>query len=163
MKKLGTWLGIVAIALQVAWPLAAGAKLRSVMLVPLCTVDGVTHYLEVPTGKAPADESSAHGDHCPLCFLGERVGLAVQFQPLVLPAPRAEAFPSRSATLSAKAVGNVRHARAPPFSRVTTCTDDNFGRYDEEEALASPARCGARGDALERGRFVRLGVLHDQH
>lgn len=52
MRRLGTWLGIVALALQLAWPLFVSAKPRSVTLVPLCTVDGVTHYVEVPFSAA---------------------------------------------------------------------------------------------------------------
>ena len=53
VRRLGTWLAILAITLQAAWPVLANAKPSGVTLVPLCTVDGVTHYLEVPTGKAP--------------------------------------------------------------------------------------------------------------
>ncbi len=70
MKRFGTWLGVAAIALQVALPLLAGALPRSVALVPLCTVDGIAHYVEVPTGKSPVDDSSGHAGHCPLCCLG---------------------------------------------------------------------------------------------
>lgn len=70
MRKLGTWLGVAAIALQIALPLLAGALPRSMALVPLCTVDGITHYVEVPTGKSPVDPSSAHAGHCALCCLG---------------------------------------------------------------------------------------------
>src|SRR3989454_11978960 len=60
----------LAIALQAAWPLLAAAKPRAVALVPVCTVDGVTHYLEVPTGKTPLDDSATHHDHCSFCTLG---------------------------------------------------------------------------------------------
>jgi hypothetical protein len=74
VQVVGAWLAAFAIALQVAWPLVVNAKPRSVALVPLCSVDGVTHYLELPTGKTPLEESVSHGDHCPLCFFGDRVG-----------------------------------------------------------------------------------------
>ncbi|HEX7054594.1 MAG TPA: DUF2946 family protein [Burkholderiales bacterium] len=67
MRRLGTWLGMAAFALQLAWPLLAGALPRAVALVPVCTVEGVTHYLEVPTGKDPRQLPTGHGDHCPLC------------------------------------------------------------------------------------------------
>src|SRR2546421_8419179 len=64
VRRLGNWLAILAIALNAAWPLIASAKPKSVHLVPLCTVEGVTHYLEVPGGTTP------HHDHCSFCFLG---------------------------------------------------------------------------------------------
>ena len=68
VRRLGHWLAILAIALQAAWPLIAAAKPRSVELVPICTVEGITHYVEVPTGKSPVD--GVHGQHCAFCTLG---------------------------------------------------------------------------------------------
>src|SRR5690242_848823 len=113
MRKLGTWLGIAAIALQVALPLVAGSLPRSVALVPLCTVDGVTHYVEVPTGKSPVDESSAHG-HCPLCCgghaaapLGDARTLAGLEPAHDRPAPVLQRFAPWTVVLG-------REARAPP-------------------------------------------------
>src|SRR5438132_11141391 len=71
VRRLGNWLAILAIALNAAWPLIAAAKPKSVHLVPLCTVEGVTHYIEVPGGTTPLDESAkTHHDHCSFCFLG---------------------------------------------------------------------------------------------
>src|SRR5438477_11857356 len=85
VRKLGMWLALLAIALQAAWPLLAAAKPRGVALVPLCTVDGVTHYLEVPTGKTPLDDSARlHHEHCAFCFLGAG-GLVPSHADLVLP------------------------------------------------------------------------------
>src|SRR5436305_11994725 len=71
VRRLGHWLAILAIALHAAWPLLANARPKSVHLVPLCTVEGITHYLEVPGGTTPLDESTnAHQEHCSFCFLG---------------------------------------------------------------------------------------------
>src|SRR5437868_15455872 len=71
VRRLGTWLATLAIALHAAWPLIANAKPKSVHLVPLCTVEGVTHYVEVPGGSSPLDKSAdAHHEHCSFCFLG---------------------------------------------------------------------------------------------
>src|SRR3954453_24270261 len=73
VRRLGTWLAILAITLQAASPLLANAKPSGVTLVPLCTVDGVTHYLEVPTGKAPLDDTaSVHHEHFSLFHAGAR-------------------------------------------------------------------------------------------
>ena len=114
VRRLGTWLAVIAIALQAMWPLIAAAKPRSVTLVPACTVDGVTHYLEIPTGKSPIDESTSHGEHCPYCFFGERFSLPSQ--PIALPA--VDGRPDRVAPAEAQPLFKVRFsrqdARAPP-------------------------------------------------
>jgi hypothetical protein len=116
MKKLGAWLGMAAIALQIAWPLVAAAQPRSVTLVPLCTVDGVTHYLEVPTGKDSSDGSPAHGEHCPLCFVGERAALPANFAPLIVLEGSPEDPVGRPQPLFSASVHNGPGARAPPYS-----------------------------------------------
>ena len=116
--RVGTLLAILALALQVAWPLLANAKPRSVALVPLCSVDGVTHYLEVPTGNTPLEESASHGDHCPLCFLGHAAGLPAHFGAVVLADTQGVALPASPQSLSPKPIGHFLGARAPPFSRV---------------------------------------------
>jgi hypothetical protein len=119
MRRLGSWLGIVALALQLAWPLIVSAKPSSVTLVPLCTVDGVTHYLELPTGKTPLEESSAHhGDHCPLCFLGHAAALSGDVPPLTGALAVAER-PVCALPLAAPwTVVLGRDARGPPILRV---------------------------------------------
>jgi hypothetical protein len=119
VRRLGTWLATLAIALHAAWPLIANAKPKSVHLVPLCTVEGVTHYLEVPGGSSPLDKSAdAHHDHCSFCFLG--MGGLVSSH---IEVPRA---PAVSADRIALAVEHshtgttliIYGARAPPFSPV---------------------------------------------
>src|SRR5260370_34880701 len=91
VRRLGNWLAILAITLNAAWPLIAHAKPKSVHLVPLCTVEGVTHYIEVPGGTTPLDESAnAHHDHCAFCCLAMRgllpPNVVVSFAPAVGPA-----------------------------------------------------------------------------
>jgi hypothetical protein len=78
------WLAALAMALNALWPLLAQAKPHGAStLVPVCTVDGTTHYIELPTGKAPLDEQSAkHQDHCAFCVFGsDRAAPPAQFQP----------------------------------------------------------------------------------
>src|SRR5476651_417720 len=72
-NRLAAWLAVLAMALQAFWPLLAQARPRIAgELVPVCTVEGVTHYLELPAGKSPLDERSAsHGEHCKLCVFGD--------------------------------------------------------------------------------------------
>jgi hypothetical protein len=72
-------------ALQALWPLLAQAKPRSSVLVPVCTVQGVTHYIELPSGKTPAEEQAAgHHQHCAFCsFGGERASLSPFLQSII--------------------------------------------------------------------------------
>ncbi|HLX81808.1 MAG TPA: DUF2946 family protein [Burkholderiales bacterium] len=71
-NRLAAFLAVLALALQAFWPLLAQARPRIAgILVPVCTVEGTTHYLELPAGKSPLDERSAsHGEHCKLCVFG---------------------------------------------------------------------------------------------
>lgn len=157
MRRLGTWLGIAALVLQLGWPLLAGALPRAVALVPLCTVDGVTHYLEVPAGKDPRDIPALHGDHCPLCCTGSTA--------LAGPLPRF-AFPERAPAQDlaqqvdffARSSASQHWARGPPSPVVVTSTTDH-GRNDEIALLVGRAGNGA----FDGSRILRLGLLHDQH
>jgi hypothetical protein len=87
-RRLAALAAICALALQALWPLVAQARPRTPgILVPLCTVDGVTHYLELSTGKSPLEERSAsHCDHCKFCAFGaERTVAVIPAQPVPLP------------------------------------------------------------------------------
>src|SRR3954470_1684394 len=73
-RSLAVHFALLAMALNALWPLLAQAKPRSVTLVPVCTVQGVTHYIELPGGNSPLEQkSSAQHEHCSYCsFGGER-------------------------------------------------------------------------------------------
>ena len=115
MRKLGSWLGIAALALQLGWPLVAGALPRAVTLVPLCTVDGVTHYLEVPTGKNPLQHTAGHADHCPLCFTGHASAVLPHFEPPALRDRHASERIAPALSIHRQAVFLDAKARAPPL------------------------------------------------
>jgi hypothetical protein len=69
-RRTTAWLAAFAMALHALWPLLAHAKpQQSPHLVALCTVDGTTHYVELPAGKTPASEHSP-AQHCKLCTFG---------------------------------------------------------------------------------------------
>ena len=70
--KSATWLAILAIVLQALWPLIAQAKPATPsVLLPVCSVDGVTHYIELTPSESPFDERSAvQHEHCQLCVFG---------------------------------------------------------------------------------------------
>jgi hypothetical protein len=67
------WIAAFAVLLQALWPLLSHARPRGPSVaVPVCTIDGITHYLEFKTGRTPLDERSAsHGEHCKLCVFGD--------------------------------------------------------------------------------------------
>lgn len=66
-NPLAFWLAVIATACNILWPLLAQARVRAATVpVPVCTIEGVTHYLELPTGKAPLPGSGEH-KHCSVC------------------------------------------------------------------------------------------------
>ncbi len=69
-RRFALFLAVFAIGLQALWPLLAQAGPRSAIQVPVCTVEGVTHYIELPSGNTPLDErSSSNHEHCAFCML----------------------------------------------------------------------------------------------
>ena len=71
-NRVAALLALLAVALQALWPLLAQARpLQGGIVVPLCTVEGITHYLELPPASTPLEErSSSHHEHCQLCLSG---------------------------------------------------------------------------------------------
>jgi hypothetical protein len=76
LRRSAAWLAAFAMALQALWPLIAQAKPRSSTLVPICTVEGVTHYFELKKGDSPLEKSStARHESCAFCLLGGAAAL----------------------------------------------------------------------------------------
>ena len=134
VRRLGHWLAILAIVLQAAWPLIAAATPRSVELVPVCTVEGVTHYVEIPTGKSPVN--GVHGQHCVFCTLG--VGAMLPLHPGVLLSAdvSADQIFSSIERSHPRPVLLVHGARAPPLLSVVIAVDHNFGEESETNLFA---------------------------
>src|SRR5258705_8343536 len=95
---IAVYIYVLAIALQALWPLLAQAKPKNVLLVPVCTVQGVTHYIELPSSGTPVEQHAAsQHDHCSFCsFGGERAALA-SFLPAAVSARFDETAPSHVA------------------------------------------------------------------
>jgi hypothetical protein len=72
IRRFAALAAVFSITLQALWPLVSHARPRDPSsLVPVCTINGITHYLDLKTGNAPLDERAAlHGEHCKLCFFG---------------------------------------------------------------------------------------------
>ncbi len=117
MKRAGAWLAALAIGLHALWPLIANARPDSVERVPVCTVEGVTHYLELPGGKTPLEQSSAaHHEHCSFCFLGERPALLPSFHFLSIEGAASGTAPSSEYRAFDCQPVVTPAARAPPGS-----------------------------------------------
>lgn len=112
-SPLAFWLAVVATVFNVLWPLLAQARVRASVLVPVCSIEGVTHYIELPTGKTPLPASAEH-KHCSLCTVGAQA-TAPQAAPRIAVPPSSEG-PARvdNAPPSASAQYPARHSRAPP-------------------------------------------------
>jgi len=69
-QALVAWIAVLAVMLQAPWPLIAQARPGGEK-VAVCTIDGITHNIELPGVPTPLDKSSQHqGDHCKLCVFG---------------------------------------------------------------------------------------------
>jgi len=73
---LAAYLALLGLVLHALWPLIAQARPKNLLLVPVCTVEGVTHYMELPGGRTPIEDSAAkHQEHCSYCSFGDRTAL----------------------------------------------------------------------------------------
>ena len=97
-NRLVALLAALAVALQALWPLLSHARpAQAGILVAVCTIDGITHFLELPAGNTPLEQrSSAQHEHCPLCvFSAERLAALPPVQAAMLAVdamPAADSF-----------------------------------------------------------------------
>jgi len=105
-------------ALQALWPLVAQAKPDVPgVRVPVCTIEGITHYVELPAADSPVEQSSAaHHEHCKMCVFGA-AKLALAAVTHLLPTSRARepAAQTSCAVFSASASDLPAQPRAPPI------------------------------------------------
>lgn len=112
-------IAIFAMALQALWPLISQAKpVAPGLLVPLCTIDGVTHYIDFAPGTSPLEKRSpAQHEHCQLCvFSGDRAVVLTppSIRAIVIPVASTNA-PERSAVASPESPSYPpAQPRAPP-------------------------------------------------
>jgi hypothetical protein len=111
------WIAVFAMALHALWPLVAQARpAQAPHLVALCTVDGTTHYVELPAGGAPAGEHSP-AQHCKLCTFGAERAFApppAAFVALVADTPPALLHPPLVSDGFASLCHPPAQPRAPP-------------------------------------------------
>jgi hypothetical protein len=111
-------LAMLAMTLQALWPLIAQAKPHVPgEQVPLCTIDGITHYVELPAPDSPVEKSSAvHHEHCKMCVFGaERLAVLPVAVPLVKAVQQSEPAPDSLLAVSApSSFHQPALPRAPP-------------------------------------------------
>jgi hypothetical protein len=85
-RRLIAWVATTVVALNVFWPLIAQAAPKAPsLLIPICSIEGRTHDVDLSSGKAPLDErSSSHGEHCKLCVFGAERTAALLCDPVAL-------------------------------------------------------------------------------
>ena len=120
-NRTAALLAIFAVALQALWPLLAQAKPNVPgERVPVCTIEGITHYVELPAVDTPVEKrSAAHHEHCKMCVFGaEKLAIAVSpgpqaaFAAAVVDAPRT----AIAAQFSPSGFERPALPRAPPLA-----------------------------------------------
>ncbi|HYL25166.1 MAG TPA: DUF2946 family protein [Burkholderiales bacterium] len=116
-RQIATYLAVLAIAIQGFGPLLQQGRASSVVLVPLCTVDGVTHYLELPAAPAKQGAPGQH-EHCSLCTVGaDRLAfLPALDAKLFVPSAASARPPMSSAKVLQSQALRFSRPRAPPAS-----------------------------------------------
>jgi hypothetical protein len=154
-RRSAAFAAAAAIALQTLWPLLAQARPADPTLqVPLCSVDGVTHSVEIKIGKTtPLDERTAsHGEHCKLCVLGTDQNSIASVATLITPresqnARKASTPVPRAASASSRP---SRAPRKPPEHRAPAAGRSRFLSGEKMRLLTRlrPPRCAVSGQAF---------------
>lgn len=117
-NRVAALLAMFAMALSALWPLISQAKPRVPgTQVPVCTIEGITHYVELPAPDTPVEQrSSSHHEHCKMCVFGaERLAaLPAVASPIEPGAGREAVQPSIQASKSPSSFHPPAQPRAPP-------------------------------------------------
>ena len=117
-NRVAALLAMFAMALSALWPLISQAKPRVPgTQVPVCTIEGITHYVELPATDTPVEQrSAAHHEHCKMCVFGaERpAALPAVASPIEPGAGREAVQPSFQPSKSPSSFHPPAQPRAPP-------------------------------------------------
>jgi DUF2946 family protein len=113
-RRVAALAAAFGIALQALWPLVAQARPRDAISVPICSVDGTSHSIEL----APGDqETEKRYEHCKLCVLGADKPLVSGFAGGLLqlsPEGRQEKFVDAARPHFNSSSASLARPRAPP-------------------------------------------------
>jgi hypothetical protein len=113
LRRVAALAAAFGIALQALWPAIAQARPADSVSVPICSVDGTRHEIELPLGR---DQSDKTGEHCKLCVLGpDRIAAveSIDFSPFICKS-FSDQIPETSAAASRQQSLTLAHPRAPP-------------------------------------------------
>jgi DUF2946 family protein len=117
-NRFAALLAILAVALQALWPLVAQAKpVVPGERVPVCTIEGITHYIELPAPDSAVEKSSAaHHEHCKMCVFGaaKLAVIASAEEPLTLGSSVETAEPWLDTVSAPSTFDRPAQPRAPP-------------------------------------------------
>ena len=116
VRRFAALAAAFGIALQALWPIVAQARPRDAISVPVCSVDGTSHSIELAPGKGPTGKSY---EHCKLCVLGADRPLVSSAAPSLLsrsPDVKQEKFVETSVSHPDLSTASLARPRAPPFS-----------------------------------------------
>ena len=116
-RRSVAWLAILLVGLNALWPLIAQARPKAPgILVPVCTIEGITHYAELPAPKAPLEQrSDASHEHCKICLFGlERASLPSAAPQVAAAADRDIATLPAAVAAADSSFHSLARPRAPP-------------------------------------------------
>jgi hypothetical protein len=114
LRRFAALVAAFGIALQALWPVIAQARPANSISVPLCSVDGARHEIELPLGNGQGDKGA---EHCKLCVLGTDKDLAapatISFD---LPLGEEEPIVVTARQSIPGSILSSAHPRAPPIA-----------------------------------------------
>jgi hypothetical protein len=116
VRRFAALAAAFGIALQALWPLVAQARPRDAISVPICSVDGVSHSIELAPGN---QQTEKRYEHCKLCVLGADRPLLSSSASLLLcrsPDGKQERIVEASVPHPDLSAASLARPRAPPFS-----------------------------------------------
>jgi len=113
-SRAAALLAMLAMALQAFWPLLARSKPADpALLVEVCTIEGVTHYVHLPSAKTPLEQRcELQHEHCQFCMFG-----STQIATLDAWAPPSRAIAPTSAKPGDLALGAARASQRSPLAQ----------------------------------------------
>lgn len=111
-RRPAAFAALLAIALQALWPLIAQARPSDSISVPVCSVDGARHEIQLPVGKNQGDKGA---EHCKLCVLGtDKPVVSSALPAFAAPVSKFESLPGYEAVAVREGASFSAHPRAPP-------------------------------------------------
>lgn len=112
LRRLAAYAAAFGIALQALWPAIAQAAPKDSISVPVCSVGGVQHEIELPLGK-----TNDGTQHCKLCVLGtDKPAVSNSTLALFSFTGKAEGIQERKAVSLNRLAVLTAHSRAPPVA-----------------------------------------------